>query len=277
VKPPPLPFESAPAVAALRGLLAEVAARELMPRFKRVAVERKHDGSVVTEADRAVQAVLVAALPACFDAPVLGEEMPPDVQRRVWREAGWCWCVDPLDGTGNFANGKRHFGISVALMHHRVSVLGAVYDPNAGEFFHAVRGGGAFVDAGAGARRLKPAATVPLRDAHVEVGRCKRLGRVSGVLFHHAPFRKLSMGGASVLQWSHLAAGRVDAILHAGEQPWDFAAGALIAEEAGARLATLVHDDYWRSDPGHDWERSVIAARHPALFEEWKRWVRAHL
>jgi myo-inositol-1(or 4)-monophosphatase len=42
-------------------------------------------------------------------------------------------------------------------------------------------------------------------------------------------------------------------------------------------MATLLHDDYWRSDPNHDWERSVIAARHPALFEEWKHWVRAHL
>jgi myo-inositol-1(or 4)-monophosphatase len=275
----PLPFDPAPVFDALHALMRSVAEAELMPRFRKVAAERKHDGSVVTEADRAVEAALAAALPNIFGAPVLGEEMPPAHQRALWREAEWCWCVDPLDGTGNFAHGKRYFGISIALMHRRLSMLGAVYDPNTHEFFFACRGGGAFArtQADTQARRMKPAFTVPMADARVEVGRFKRLGRVTNALFHHAPFAKLTMSGASVLQWCHLADGRFDAFLHAGEQPWDYAAGALIAEEAGVRMATLMHDDYWRSDPSVDWERSVIAARHPALFEEWKRWVRAHI
>lgn len=274
----PLPFIAAPVIEALHTLMHEVAERELMPRFRKVAVERKHDGTMVTEADHAIEAALVAALPNLFDAPVLGEEMPLAQQRAVWREAEWCWCVDPLDGTGNFAHGKRYFGISIALMHRHISMLGAVIDPNAHEFFYATRGGGAFAKSGDGStRRIKPTATIPLAEAQVEVGRFKRLGRVTHALFHHAPFAKLSMSGASVLQWCHLADGRFDAFLHAGEQPWDYAAGALIAEEAGVRMATLMHDDYWRCDPAADWERSVIAARHPALFEEWKRWVRAHI
>ncbi len=274
-----LPFDPAPLLDALQWLMRDVAQAELMPRFRKVAAERKHDGSLVTEADVRVEAALAAALPALFDAPVLGEEMPVDRQRAIWREAEWCWCVDPLDGTGNFAHGKRFFGMSVALMHRRLSLLGAVYDPNAHEFFAASRGHGAFVRSPweAQARRLKPAATIPLAEARVEVGRFKRLGRVTHALFHHAPFAKLAMSGASVLQWCHLADGRFDAFLHAGEQPWDYAAGALIAEESGVRMATLMHDDYWRCDPSADWERSVIAARHPALFEEWKRWVRAHV
>ncbi len=275
----PLPFDPAAVLDALQVLLRDTAETELMPRFRKVAAERKHDGTVVTEADRVAEARLAAALPALFDAPVLGEEMPVDHQRAIWRGAEWCWCVDPLDGTGNFAHGKRYFGISVALMYRRLSLLGAVYDPNAHEFFSATRGGGAFVRGATNlpARRLKPTSTVPLAEARVEVGRFKRLGRVTHALFHHAPFEKLTMSGASVLQWCHLADGRFDAFLHAGEQPWDYAAGALIAEEAGVRMATLMHDDYWRCDPSADWERSVIAARHPALFEEWKRWVRAHL
>ena len=72
-----------------------------------------------------------------------------------------------------------------------------------------------------------------------------------------------------------MACGRVDAFLHAGEQPWDYAAGALILEEAGGRIASLQHDDYWRPDHPQEWSKSVIAARHPALFDEWKRWVLA--
>ncbi|MEP7154209.1 MAG: inositol monophosphatase family protein [Betaproteobacteria bacterium] len=254
-------------------LMREVAAKELMPRFKHVHAEKKHDGSIVTEADRAVEAVLAAALPKLYDCPVLGEEMPEAEQRRIWREAEWCWCVDPLDGTANFANGKRYFGISVALMHKRMSVFGVVLDPNTGEVFHAVRHGGACLDG----KRIKQSATKHLSEALIEVGRFKRLGRLGVALFENKPGRKITMSGASVLQWCHMACGRVDAFLHAGEQPWDYAAGALILEESGGRIATLHHDDYWRSDGTGDWSKSVIAARHPALFDEWKRWVRNHL
>ena len=254
-------------------LMQDVAARELMPRFKHVTAEKKHDGSIVTEADRMVEAALAEALPRIFDCPVLGEEMAEDAQKEIWREADWCWCVDPLDGTANFASGKRYFGMSVALMHRRRSVFGVVLDPNSAEVFHALQDGGAFLDG----KRLKPLPAKHLAEAHVEVGRYKRLGRLGTTLLAHQPFRKLTMSGASVLQWSHMACGRIDAFLHAGEQPWDYAAGALILEEAGGRIASLQHDDYWRQDYPNEWSKSVIAARHPALFDEWKRWVRSHL
>jgi fructose-1,6-bisphosphatase/inositol monophosphatase family enzyme len=254
-------------------LMRDVAARELMPRFKHVTAEKKHDGSIVTAADRMVEAALAEALPAIFNCPVLGEEMPEAAQKQIWREADWCWCVDPLDGTANFASGKRYFGMSVALMHRRKSVFGVVLDPNLGEVFHAVQDGGAFLDG----KRLKTLPAKHLHDAHVEVGRYKRLGRLGTSLLAKKPFRKLTMSGASVLQWSHMACGRIDAFLHAGEQPWDYAAGALILEEAGGRIASLQHDDYWRRDHPNEWTKSVIAARHPALFDEWKRWVRNHL
>ena len=252
----------------------DIAATELMPRFKRVATERKHDGSIVTEADRVVESVLQGALPRLHNCPVLGEEMDPAEQKQIWRDAPWFWCVDPLDGTANFAHGKHFFGISVALMHQRRSVLGFVLDPNTNEAFHAIENGGAFLDG----RRLKPTPTRGLHDAVIEVGRFKKLGRVATALKTHPPGKRIQQSGASVLQWCHMACGRTDAFVHGGESPWDYAAGALILHEAGGRLASLQHDDYWRShEVDGMWEQSVIAARHPALFEEWKRWVRSHL
>lgn len=272
---PPLGELAEPVMALMRA----VAATELMPRFKRVTAEKKHDGTVVTEADRAVEAALAKALPDIFNCPVLGEEMPPEVQQKLWRDADWLWCVDPLDGTGNFTNGKRYFGISVALMYQRESVFGAVYDPNTNEMFHACRGGGTcMIDSHGNAKHLKVLPAKPLSEAIIEVGRFKLLGRVKTALAHHSPAKKIVSSGASVLQWCHMACGRVDAFVHAGEQPWDYAAGALILEEAGGRTATLLHDNYWCSvDVQGSWQKSAIAARHPALFDEWKRWVRSHI
>ena len=80
-------------------LMREVSATELMPRFRRVAAEKKHDGTVVTEADRAVEAALTRALPQIVNCAVLGEEMNPTEQRSIWQDADWFWCVDPVDGT----------------------------------------------------------------------------------------------------------------------------------------------------------------------------------
>jgi myo-inositol-1(or 4)-monophosphatase len=246
----------------LTRLLRDVAAAELMPRFKRVAIERKHDGTVVTEADRAVEAALIEALPRIVDAPVLGEEMSVAAQRSLWHDAPLIWCVDPLDGTGNFAAGKRYFGISVALMRARRSVFGMVLDPNAQEVFYAGQHAGAYLmdqrDGHRSSKRLHAQPSVALSEAHLEIGRFKRLGRLQTALRAHPPCRKFSQSGASVLQWCHLAA-------------------ALILEEAGGRIASLHHDDFWRANaPDTMWEQSVIAARHPALFDEWKRWVRQH-
>ena len=286
-RPPTLAFAYSELVSPLSRLMRDVSAQELMPRFRRVAAEKKHDGTVVTEADRAVEAALAKALPSIVDCPVLGEEMPPSQQTDMWKHAEWLWCVDPLDGTANFAAGKRSFGISVALMHRRRSVFGMIYDPNRDELFHASQGDGAFVVEKPvvdklvpplkTSHRLKLHPTVSLSESHLEIGRFKRLGRLQSALRSHPPCRKFSQIGASVLQWCHLAAGRIDVFLHAGERPWDYAAGALILEESGGRIATLTHDDYWRTDDAEAmWEQSVIAARHPALFEEWKRWVRMH-
>jgi myo-inositol-1(or 4)-monophosphatase len=266
--------ELASLIAPLAACVRKVAATELMPRFKRVAAERKHDGSIVTEADRVVEKVLQSELPRLHDCPVLGEEMVPAEQKRIWRDAPWFWCVDPLDGTANFAHGKHFFGVSVALMYQRKSVLGFVLDPNTDEAFHAIQHGGAYLDG----RRLKLLPTRGLHDTVLEVGRFKKLGRVATALKTHPPGKRILQSGASVLQWCHMACGRTDAFVHGGESPWDYAAGALILQEAGGRIASLQHDEFWRSnDVDGMWEQSVIAARHPALFDEWKRWVRSHL
>jgi myo-inositol-1(or 4)-monophosphatase len=63
-------------------------------------------------------------------------------------------------------------------------------------------------------------------------------------------------------------------MLHSGQKMWDYAAGALILEEAGGFLCTLEHDDFWAAPI---WKRSAIAARAGPLLAEWRGWIRGHL
>ena len=79
------------------------------------------------------------------------------------------------------------------------------------------------------------------------------------------------MSGSSALSWCHLAAGRVDVMLHGGQKMWDYAAGALVLEEARGRFCTLEEDDFWAAPV---WTRSVIAARTAPLLDEWRSWIR---
>lgn len=239
-----------------------------MPRYLKVAHERKVDGSLLTEADIAAQHALARRLRAIAPYPVLGEEMTELEQHDVWAlgEDGF-WCVDPIDGTSNFVNGLPFFAVSVALVRQRRSVLGVVYDPTADEAFHATLGGGAFVNH----QRL------PLKDPPPTLARCmagielKRIDRaLAGRLAREHPFSSQRNLGASTLDWCYVAAGRLHIYLHGGQKLWDYAAGHLILHEAGGVVCTLEGGDFDAADP---WCRSVLAAQTPALLGQWKAWV----
>jgi myo-inositol-1(or 4)-monophosphatase len=248
-----------------------VAAAEILPRFRTVTAQRKDDGSLVTEADIAAQHALSDALGRVDAVDILGEEMEEADQRRILEAGGRFWCIDPVDGTSNFSAGIPYFAVSVALMEGDRPVFGTVYDPIADEAFFAVRGGGAWLN---GSPLLPPRAEIALDRAVAEVDLRRTYAHVRHEIKHHPPVSRRRTSGSSALSWCQLAAGRVDLYLHAGQKVWDYAAGALIAEEAGASLATLREDDYWA---GPVWERSVIAARSPALFAAWRDWVRVRL
>jgi fructose-1,6-bisphosphatase/inositol monophosphatase family enzyme len=120
-----------PELQKLERLLVEAAEVELLPRLHRVSAGQKADGSLLTEADVSLQQHLIASL-AKFnsDIPVLGEELPAEVQQALLADAEHgVWCLDPLDGTRNFASGFPVFAISLALIRQGRVELGLVYDP----------------------------------------------------------------------------------------------------------------------------------------------------
>ncbi|MDQ3259886.1 MAG: inositol monophosphatase, partial [Pseudomonadota bacterium] len=131
-------------LAATIAAVKKVAREEVMPRYLKVAHERKTDGSLFTQADIAAQNALRKELTAIRDCPLLGEEMKDDEHLELWKQGNeGIWCVDPIDGTSNFVNGIPYFAVSVALVQNHWPVLGVVYDPVAEEAFYAERGLGA--------------------------------------------------------------------------------------------------------------------------------------
>ena len=115
----------------------------------------------------------------------------------------------------------------------------------------------------------------PLSDAiaGVEV-KYLRSGKLASRMHTLSPVGSQRSMGCSTLDWCYLAAGRYDVYVHGGQKLWDYAAGALIYEEAGGQLATLEGDGFWSGE--HVFNRSVIAALEPELFARWLKWIRAN-
>jgi myo-inositol-1(or 4)-monophosphatase len=247
-----------------------VAIEEILPRYRSVTAHLKDDGSPVTAADLAAQDALVRRLTAVEAVPAIAEEMPAHEQVAIFERGGRFWCVDPLDGTRNFSAGIPFFAVSVALMEDARPLFGTVYDPVADEAYFAVRGAGAWL----GHRPLRVPPQGPrLSQALAEVSlRRGTAAPLRGALKRHPPYARRLTSGSSALSWCHLAAARTDVLLHSGQKMWDYAAGALVLEEAGGVLSALEDDDFWNAPA---WSRSVIAARTAPLLDEWRAWIRA--
>ncbi len=255
----------------LSGLLREVAREELLPRFADVAVKRKADGSLVTEADLMVQNRLVEELARRYpEVPLLGEEMTAVEQQRLLASppARGFWCLDPLDGTSNFASGIPFFSVSLALVRNGETVLGVIHDPVRDETFAAERGRGACLDGAS----LMPGTAKPLRRSMALID-FKRLSTALATrLAAQPPYPSQRSFGSVALDWCWLAAGRCHIYLHGGQKLWDYAAGSLILDEAGGRASTLagapVRPDTLKP-------QAVVAASHPDTFAEWRAWLDA--
>ncbi|MFP4615402.1 MAG: inositol monophosphatase family protein [Thiohalorhabdus sp.] len=249
-------------VEAVAAMVRDAAAEHLVPCFsgRGFAATRKACGGLVTEVDHAMQEAIARSLAEAYpEVGFLGEEMEPAEHRRALERAETgLWCLDPLDGTSNFAVGIPIFGVSVALLVGGVPVLGLVLDPVRDELFTAVRGGGASLNG-------EPVTVREARPLQRSVG-CidfKRLPRsVARELAAAQPFHSQRNFGSSVLEWCWLACGRVDFYLHGGQNLWDFSAGSLIAAEAGADVATMDGEPLFAGDI---LRRSILAVADRSL------------
>ncbi|HEQ72629.1 MAG TPA: inositol monophosphatase [Spirochaetia bacterium] len=232
-------------------LAAAEKARAVLFRAFRNPLEVRSKGSpinLVTEADIASEKAITDCIKTRHpDHNLLAEE-----HDYGQTDSPFTWIIDPLDGTNNFAHRLPHYAVSIALHHHGTTILGVVIDPERDECFQAVRGEGAFLNG----ERLSVTDRGELTQSLLSTGFYYDRGETM-----RDSIRKietlLSLGimdirrtGAAALDLSWVAAGRTDGYFESMLSPWDFAAGALIVEEAGGHVTDWAGKKVARSPSG---------------------------
>ena len=223
---------------------AEQAGAVLMRHFGKLdGFQEKSPVDLVTVADHESEATLLSELRGAFPRDsILAEEADGRAGAEAMRErvatVPWCWVVDPLDGTTNFAHTNPQFNVSIGLLRFGQPVLGVVLAPARRELFV----GGVGVPATCNAHPIRVSRVNTLSKSLVATGfpydRRTRLPQLLGWLGRaleraHCVRRP----GAAALDLCELAAGRLDAFYEPGLQPWDVAGGAAILQAAGGTLS----------------------------------------
>lgn len=196
-------------------------------------IDRKGAIDLITQYDLESEKLLVEAIQEAFpEDTILAEEEGEsgDGEAR--------WLIDPLDGTTNFAHGLPIFTVSIAWGIGPRLLIGAVYDPMRDELFHAMRGGGAWLNG----RQLKVSEEANLADSLLVTGFPYDIRtNPANNLDHYVTFALRTRGvrrlGAASLDMAYVAAGRFDGYWEMRLWPWDWAAGMLLVEEAGGRIS----------------------------------------
>lgn len=222
-----------------------------------LTVETKiSDIDLVTEVDRASEAMITdRILAARPEDGIIGEE-----GTGIDGSSGVAWLIDPIDGTTSYVYGLPGFSVSIAAQLGDIVVAGVVLAPAINAEFSATLDGGATKN-GAPVR-CRP--TTGLDKAMIATGfspELHRRARQGSIFAELIPqIRDIRRMGSAALDLAVVAGGHVDAYFEVGLSPWDYAAGELIAREAGAK--TIVEPDAATG-------RSFVAAASPGIADEF--------
>lgn len=228
-------------------------------------VSRKQGFDFVTDVDRKSEEIIRSIIrEACPEHGFFGEEEVSSGSRSedaLLDEAPeYLWVVDALDGTTNFIRGIPQYAVSIALMHNREILAGAVYDPSRDELFSALRGHGAFLNGSP----ITVSRVPELSDAILSFGypatdlklRAETVRRFEKLSPHLGSIRVFNC--ASLLL-CYTACGRIDLTFEQGIHLWDMAAGLLLVKEAGGIVRAL------KGDPLDPHSRENLAGPEPLV------------
>ncbi len=190
---------------------------------------------VVTPADKAAEKLIIDGLESARpDDAILGEEGSDRLGT-----TGVRWLVDPIDGTTNYVYDLPAYTVSVGAELDGVMVVGAVYEPKGNTLYAARLGGGATRNG----QPIRCTGKADLETALIATGfgylADRRQGQAEVLLEVIPAVRDIRRFGSAALDLCLVAAGQVDGYFERGLNPWDLAAGAIIASEAGASVGDL--------------------------------------
>ncbi len=196
---------------------------------------------LVTNFDRRSQAMIIAHLSGLFpDHDFLAEEGLSHATN-----SHFCWIIDPIDGTTNFAHGYPVYSVSIALQKDGQTVVGVIYDPTRDEMFSAAGNQGAHING----HKISVSITRELTHSLLSTGFPYDIRESSdNNLDHFADLATRAQAvrrcGSAALDLSYVACGRLDGFWELKLSPWDVAAGILIVWEAGGQVS-----DFRGGDP----------------------------
>jgi myo-inositol-1(or 4)-monophosphatase len=219
----------------------------------------KPDGSLVTEADLAVDELLRTELMAERpDYGWLSEETPDDLKRL---EAERCWVADPIDGTRSFARGGDSWCVGVALTERGRPIAASVYHPQLGRLYWASLGQGCFHNDS----RLSVADKSDLDEARIMGSKT-----LTKPLEKHGAITVPSNDTPLLARLAMLASGELDGVVSLGPKAdWDLAAGELLVTEAGGVVSGLGGEqlDYNRRERQQPGLVAAAPARHKLMLD----------
>ena len=218
--------------------------------FKSTAID------IATQMDHASEKLIVEAILAARpDDGIIGEEGADRVGT-----SGLTWVIDPIDGTVNYFYGLPGWNISIGVKDSQGVLVGVVHSPTFNSTWHAVRGGGAFLNN----EKIECNDPIELDKALISTGfayevkdRANQLEIIDQLIPRIRDIRRM---GAAATDLCCVASGMVDGYIETGLKEWDLAAGSLIAREAGAIVSTVM----WRG-------MELTIAGGPHLFEQISR------
>lgn len=215
---------------------AEEAAGILVARSGAEQVREKGGpADLVTPVDEASERAIVARIRASFpDDVIVAEEFSATAA-----QGRRSWIIDPVDGTVNYVHGHPFTCVSIAFVDEEGPAVGVVHAPFLGEVFHAVRGGGAYLNG----RPIRVSAVSEGPAGLYATGFPFKAGKGDPETYFRlvaeivASVHGLRRAGSAALDLAYVAAGRLDGYFEIGLSPWDMAAGLILVQEAGGQVS----------------------------------------
>ena len=200
-------------------------------RVSSLVVEDKGQQDFVSEADKAVELHVRAAIKATFpDDGIVGEEHAPKPSK-----SGYTWIIDPIDGTTNFISAIPAWTVVIAVVKDDSTEIGVTFDPIHNDMYLAIKGQGAWLN---GSPLICPPDT-SITKGSIGTGFSNRVGTqgvvnlVTMVLAEKGVFHRNASGALSL---AYVAAGRLIGYIEEHMNAWDCLAGQLLIAEAGGRI-----------------------------------------